>query len=64
MSSLVLGIHEIEKTQPLLVGGKGLHLGNYQKFKEYKYRKDFVSQPLDIKKPLNKTKHYKRCWIN
>ncbi|MEW4022989.1 phosphoenolpyruvate synthase [Bacillus sp. YAF8] len=31
MSSLVLGIHEIEKTQPLLVGGKGLHLGELSK---------------------------------
>ncbi|WP_415272785.1 phosphoenolpyruvate synthase [Bacillus siamensis] len=31
MSSLVLGIHEIEKTQPLLVGGKGLHLGGLSK---------------------------------
>ncbi|MED1920032.1 phosphoenolpyruvate synthase [Bacillus velezensis] len=31
MSSLVLGIHEIEKTQPLLVGGKGLHLGELTK---------------------------------
>lgn len=44
MSSLVLGLHEIEKTQLSLVGGKGLHLGNYQKFKVYKYQKDFVSQ--------------------
>lgn len=31
MSSLVLGIHEIEKTRPLLVGGKGLHLGELSK---------------------------------
>ncbi|QEK98612.1 phosphoenolpyruvate synthase [Bacillus amyloliquefaciens] len=31
MSSLVLGIHEIEKTQALLVGGKGLHLGELSK---------------------------------
>ncbi|MGD2434101.1 phosphoenolpyruvate synthase [Bacillus velezensis] len=31
MSSFVLGIHEIEKTQPLLVGGKGLHLGELSK---------------------------------
>ncbi|MEG9463032.1 phosphoenolpyruvate synthase [Bacillus amyloliquefaciens] len=31
MSSLVLGIHEIEKTQPLLGGGKGLHLGELSK---------------------------------
>ncbi|MBZ5518887.1 phosphoenolpyruvate synthase [Bacillus sp. KS1] len=31
MSPLVLGIHEIEKTQPLLVGGKGLHLGELSK---------------------------------
>ncbi|WPF77330.1 phosphoenolpyruvate synthase [Bacillus velezensis] len=31
MSSLVLGILEIEKTQPLLVGGKGLHLGELSK---------------------------------
>ncbi|MEC3609338.1 phosphoenolpyruvate synthase [Bacillus glycinifermentans] len=31
MSSLVLGFHEMEKTQFLLVGGKGLHLGELSK---------------------------------
>ncbi|MEC3841249.1 phosphoenolpyruvate synthase [Bacillus amyloliquefaciens] len=31
MSSLVLGLHEMEKTQRLLVGGKGLHLGELSK---------------------------------
>lgn len=31
MSSLVLGFQEVDNTQLLLVGGKGLHLGNYQK---------------------------------
>ena len=31
MSSLVLGFQEIEKTQLLLVGGKGLHLGELAK---------------------------------
>ncbi|MEI2459905.1 phosphoenolpyruvate synthase [Bacillus subtilis] len=31
MSSLVLGLHEIEKTQLSLVGGKGLHLGELSK---------------------------------
>ncbi|WP_439948737.1 phosphoenolpyruvate synthase [Bacillus subtilis] len=31
MSSLVLGLHEIEKTQFSLVGGKGLHLGELSK---------------------------------
>ncbi|RDY88733.1 phosphoenolpyruvate synthase [Bacillus amyloliquefaciens] len=31
MSSLVLGLHELEKMQRLLVGGKGLHLGELSK---------------------------------
>ncbi|MCR9038273.1 phosphoenolpyruvate synthase [Bacillus sp. L381] len=31
MSSLVLGLHELEKMQRLLVGGKGLHLGGLSK---------------------------------
>ncbi|MDR7075846.1 pyruvate,water dikinase [Neobacillus niacini] len=31
MSSLVLGLHEIEKSQLLLVGGKGLNLGELSK---------------------------------
>ncbi|QOQ56681.1 phosphoenolpyruvate synthase [Bacillus amyloliquefaciens] len=33
MSSLVLGLHEMEKTQRLLVGGKGLHLGELSKIR-------------------------------
>ena len=55
MSSLVLDFQEIEKTQLSLVGGKGLNLGEYQKFKEYKYQKDFVLQQWDFKRPSNKT---------
>ena len=31
MSHLVLGFHEMEKTQLSLVGGKGLHLGELSK---------------------------------
>jgi len=64
MSSLVLGFQEMENTQLLLVGGKGLNLGNYQKLKEYKYQKDFVLQQWVIKKPSNKTKRIMLCWID
>lgn len=31
MRSLVLGFQEVDNTQLLLVGGKGLNLGDYQK---------------------------------
>lgn len=41
MSSLVLDFQEIDKTQLLLVGGKGLNLGELSRI-EYKFPKVFV----------------------
>ena len=42
MSHLVLGFQEMDKTQLLLVGGKGLHLGALSEIKACKCRKDFA----------------------
>ncbi len=42
MSSLVLGFQEIDKTQILLVGGKGLNLGELSKIEGIQVPKDFV----------------------
>ena len=42
MNFFVLSFKEMEKTQLLQVGGKGLNLGELQKFKEYRFQKDFV----------------------
>ncbi|WP_182274874.1 phosphoenolpyruvate synthase [Bacillus velezensis] len=52
MSSLVLGIHEIEKTQPLLVGGKGLHLGELSKIQGIQVPEGFCVTTAGYRKAI------------
>ncbi|AME05148.1 phosphoenolpyruvate synthase [Bacillus siamensis] len=52
MSSLVLGIREIEKTQPLLVGGKGLHLGELSKIQEIQVPEGFCVTTAGYQKAI------------
>lgn len=64
MSSLVLGFQEMDEKQLLLVGGKGVNLGELSKIQEFTYQKAFVLQQQGFKKPSNETKRFKRCWLN
>ncbi|MGX4295831.1 phosphoenolpyruvate synthase [Bacillus sp. JK62] len=52
MSSLVLDIHEIEKTQPLLVGGKGLHLGELSKIQGIQVPEGFCVTTAGYRKAI------------
>ncbi|GJJ25883.1 phosphoenolpyruvate synthase [Bacillus velezensis] len=52
MSSLVLGIHEIEKTQLLLVGGKGLHLGELSKIQGIQVPEGFCVTTAGYRKAI------------
>ncbi|WP_438422019.1 phosphoenolpyruvate synthase [Bacillus siamensis] len=52
MSSLVLGIHEIEKIQPLLVGGKGLHLGELSKIQGIQVSEGFCVTTAGYQKAI------------
>ncbi|MED0586624.1 phosphoenolpyruvate synthase [Bacillus subtilis] len=52
MSSLVLGLHEIEKTQHLLVGGKGLHLGELSKIQGIQVPEGFCVTTVGYQKAI------------
>ena len=50
MGSLVLGFQEIEKTQLLLVGGKGLNLGELSKIQGIQVPEGFCVTTVGISK--------------
>ncbi|MGR2781601.1 phosphoenolpyruvate synthase [Bacillus subtilis] len=52
MSSLVLGLHEIEKTQLSLVGGKGLHLGELSKIQGIQVPEGFCVTTVGYQKAI------------
>ncbi|AEB63461.1 phosphoenolpyruvate synthase [Bacillus amyloliquefaciens] len=52
MSSLVLGLHEMEKTQRLLVGGKGLHLGELSKIQGIQVPEGFCVTTAGYRKAI------------
>ncbi|MGG4110290.1 phosphoenolpyruvate synthase [Bacillus subtilis] len=52
MSSLVLGLHEIEKTQFSLVGGKGLHLGELSKIQSIQVPEGFCITTVGYQKAI------------
>lgn len=52
MSSLVLGLHEIEKTQFSLVGGKGLHLGELSKIQGIQVPEGFCVTTVGYQKAI------------
>ncbi|CAM2143065.1 phosphoenolpyruvate synthase [Bacillus halotolerans] len=52
MSSLVLGFHEIEKTQHLLVGGKGLNLGELSKIQGLQVPEGFCVTTIGYQKAV------------
>lgn len=52
MSSLVLGLHEIEKTQLSLVGGKGLHLGELSKIQGMQVPEGFCVTTVGYQKAI------------
>ncbi|MED1810771.1 phosphoenolpyruvate synthase [Bacillus subtilis] len=52
MSSLVLGLHEIEKTQLSLVGGKGLHLGELLKIQGIQVPEGFCVTTVGYQKAI------------
>ena len=59
MSSLVLGFQEMEKTQLLLVGGKGLNLGELSKIQGIQVPEGFCVTTVGYQKALeqNETFH-------
>ncbi|MBW5469900.1 phosphoenolpyruvate synthase [Brevibacillus formosus] len=52
MSSLVLGFQEMEKTQLLLVGGKGLHLGELSKIQGIQVPEGFCVTTVGYQKAI------------
>ncbi|MDP0483998.1 phosphoenolpyruvate synthase [Bacillus subtilis] len=52
MSSLVLGLHEIEKTQLSLVGGKGVHLGELSKIQGIQVPEGFCITTVGYQKAI------------
>lgn len=52
MGSLVLGIHEIEKTQLMLVGGKGLNLGELSKIQGIQVPEGFCITTVGFQKAI------------
>jgi phosphoenolpyruvate synthase/pyruvate phosphate dikinase len=58
MSSLVLGFHEMEKTQLLLVGGKGLNLGELSKIKGIQVPEGFCVTTVGYQKAIEHNKTY------
>ena len=59
MSSLVLGFQEMEKTQLLLVGGKGLNLGELSKIEGIQVPEGFCVTTVGYQKAIeqNETFH-------
>lgn len=64
MSSLVLGFQEMEKTQFLLVGGKGLNLGELSKIEGIPVPEGFCVTTVGYQKPSNKKKRIMHCWTD
>ncbi|WP_147534342.1 phosphoenolpyruvate synthase [Bacillus marasmi] len=59
MSSLVLGFQEIEKTQLMLVGGKGLHLGELSKIEGIQVPEGFCVTTVGYQKAIDKNETYR-----
>ncbi|MBH0333469.1 phosphoenolpyruvate synthase [Brevibacillus brevis] len=58
MSSLVLGFQEMEKTQLLLVGGKGLHLGELSKIQGIQVPEGFCVTTVGYQKMVESNDMY------
>ncbi|RNB84629.1 phosphoenolpyruvate synthase [Brevibacillus fluminis] len=58
MSTLVLGFQEIEKTQLLLVGGKGLNLGELSKIEGIQVPEGFCVTTLGFQKAIEQNETY------
>ncbi len=58
MGSLVLGFQEMEKTQLLLVGGKGLHLGELSKIQGIQVPEGFCVTTVGYQKAIEQNKTY------
>ncbi|WP_027410806.1 phosphoenolpyruvate synthase [Anoxybacteroides tepidamans] len=58
MSSLVLGFQEIEKTQLLLVGGKGLNLGELSKIQGIQVPEGFCVTTAGYRKAIEQNETY------
>ncbi|GEC90010.1 phosphoenolpyruvate synthase [Brevibacillus brevis] len=58
MSSLVLGFEEMEKTQLLLVGGKGLHLGELSKIQGIQVPEGFCVTTVGYQKAIEQNEMY------
>ncbi|MCY8282057.1 PEP/pyruvate-binding domain-containing protein, partial [Bacillus inaquosorum] len=52
MSSLVLGFQEMEKTQLMVVGGKGLHLGELSKIEGIQVPEGFCVTTVGFQKAI------------
>ncbi|WP_409174638.1 phosphoenolpyruvate synthase [Brevibacillus fortis] len=58
MSSLVLSFQEMEKTQLLLVGGKGLHLGELSKIQGIQVPEGFCVTTVGYQKAIDQNETY------
>ncbi|MCY8755748.1 phosphoenolpyruvate synthase [Bacillus haynesii] len=58
MSHLVLGFHEMEKTQLLLVGGKGLNLGELSKVQGIQVPEGFCVTTVGFQKAIKQNKTF------
>lgn len=58
MSAWVLGLQEIEKTQLLLVGGKGLHLGKLSKMEGIQVPEGFCVTTAGYRKAIEQNETY------
>ncbi|MCI4126428.1 phosphoenolpyruvate synthase [Bacillus haynesii] len=58
MSHLVLGFHEMEKTQLLLVGGKGLNLGELSKIQGIQVPEGFCVTTAGFQKAIKQNKPF------
>ncbi|MGG2015122.1 phosphoenolpyruvate synthase [Bacillus sp. S10(2024)] len=58
MSSLVLGFQEMENTQLLLVGGKGLHLGELSKIEGIQVPEGFCVTTVGYQKAIEQNETY------
>ncbi|QOS79068.1 phosphoenolpyruvate synthase [Paenibacillus sp. JNUCC31] len=58
MSSMVLGLHEMEKTQLFLVGGKGLNLGELSKIKGIHVPEGFCITTAGYQKVVEQNEAY------
>ncbi|MGG4220208.1 phosphoenolpyruvate synthase [Paenibacillus jamilae] len=58
MSSLVLGFQEMEKTQLLLVGGKGLNLGELSKIEGIQVPEGFCVTTVGFQKAIKQSETY------